>query len=91
MGIYNKLMGDGMAVIRVGLIALPFVAFGLFCLLVSSSLSNRVAFFALCMSVLFIGISLYFLCWIIERDSGSSKMKEISEPIREGSEGFFIT
>lgn len=91
LSIYRTFMQDSMIAIRVGLVALPFVLFVLFCVFVSDSVSNRIAAFALLSSLLFIGISLYFLCWILERDCGTRQMQEISEPIKEGSEGFFIT
>jgi len=80
-----------MLAVRVCAGLLPLVSFVLFCLFVSDSLSNRLAFFALMTSIFFMGVSLYFLCWILEKDCGSRKMQEISEPIKEGSEGFFIT
>ena len=88
---YHFLMQDSMVAVRVALLAAPFVVFGLFCLLVSDQLSSRIAFFALMMSIFFIGISLYFLCWILEKDTGTRQMRDISEPIKEGSEGFFMT
>jgi hypothetical protein len=31
------------------------------------------------------------LGWILEKDIGPRSMQEVAEPIREGSEGFFMT
>jgi len=80
-----------MAILRVVLALLPLVFFILFCVFVSEELSNRISFFALMASILFMGVALYFLCWILERDTGTRQMREIADTIKEGSEGFFIT
>jgi len=50
-----------------------------------------IAFFALVVSLVFIAISMWLLCWILDKDQGSRAMQDISDPIKEGSEGFFIT
>lgn len=34
---------------------------------------------------------MWMLCWILAKDEGTSAMQEVSDPIKEGSEGFFIT
>lgn len=88
---YYKLNKDNMAGVRMAICACPFVLIGLFCLLVSSSTSNVIAFSALVISLVFIGVSLWMLCWILDKDQGSRSMQDISDPIKEGSEGFFIT
>jgi Na+/H+-translocating membrane pyrophosphatase len=80
-----------MAGVRIGIAVTPVLLIGLFCLLISSSTSNVIAFSALVISLVFIGVSLWMLCWILDKDQGSRSMQDISDPIKEGSEGFFIT
>ena len=58
---------------------------------VSDSSSNVIAFSAFIISIVFMIISFWMLGWILEKDSGTSAMKDIGDPIKEGSEGFFIT
>jgi Na+/H+-translocating membrane pyrophosphatase len=67
------------------------VALILFALFVSNSNSNLIAFFALVVSLVFMTISMWLLCWILDKDPGTRQMQEVSDPIKEGSEGFFIT
>jgi inorganic pyrophosphatase len=62
-----------------------------FYVLVSSSFSNLIAYSALTVSVTFILISIGLLGWILAFPVGPRAMQEISETIREGSEGFFMT
>jgi hypothetical protein len=88
---YYKLNKDDMAGVRIGIAVTPVLLIGLFCLLISSSTSNVIAFSALVISLVFIGVSLWMLCWILDKDQGSRSMQDISDPIKEGSEGFFIT
>lgn len=63
----------------------------LFALFVSNSTSNLIAFFAMVVSMVFVVISMWLLCWILDKDQGSRAMQDVSDPIKEGSEGFFIT
>lgn len=63
----------------------------MFALFVSSKSSNLVAFAALVISTMFIAFSMYMLGWILDQDIGTKAMQEIADPIREGSEGFFMT
>jgi hypothetical protein len=69
----------------------PIALLILFALFVSNSTSNLIAFFALLLSIVFIIISIWLLCWILDKDPGTRKMQDISDPIKEGSEGFFMT
>ena len=73
------------------IMATPLVVIMLFYLLISNSTSNIIAFSALVVSLVFIGISMWMLCWILDKDQGTRAMQDISDPIKEGSEGFFIT
>eukprot|EP00916_Digyalum_oweni_P025977 GHVL01042767.1.p1 GENE.GHVL01042767.1~~GHVL01042767.1.p1 ORF type:complete len:820 (-),score=120.10 GHVL01042767.1:1300-3759(-) len=48
----------------------------------------------ICISCILISIcgilySFWLLCWIMSFDEGTVSMREVSDPIREGSEGFF--
>jgi inorganic pyrophosphatase len=69
----------------------PTVAVGLFALFISSSTSNLIAFFAFVNAIQYIIFSLWLLGWILEKDIGPRSMQEVAEPIKEGSEGFFMT
>ena len=62
-----------------------------FALFISSAMSNIIAFVAFIVSLMFIGISIWMLGWILDKDVGPRSMQEIAEPIKEGSEGFFMT
>ena len=80
-----------MMAVKLGLAVAGPVSIVAFALLVSSATSNLVAYIALTVSVMFMGISMWMLGWILEKDCGPRAMQEIAEPIREGSEGFFMT
>lgn len=67
------------------------VAVGLFALFVSSTTSNLIAFYAFTNALTYIIFSLWMLGWILEKDVGPRSMQEVAEPIKEGSEGFFMT
>lgn len=88
---YYKLKQPQMAGVRAGLFASPLLALLFFYLFISSSTSNTIAFTALVISVVFIAISMWMLCWILDKDQGTRAMQDISDSIKEGSEGFFIT
>jgi inorganic pyrophosphatase len=42
-------------------------------------------------AITYIIFSMWLLGWILEKDIGPRSMQEVAEPIKEGSEGFFIT
>ena len=88
---YYRLHHDRMSGVRIGFIAVPFIMIFLFVMLISSSTSNVIAFSALTISLAFIAISFWLLCWILDIDPGTREMKDISDAIKEGSEGFFLT
>jgi len=58
---------------------------------VSDKYGNVVAFMTLQISIWFMVISMWMLVWILKKDVGDEDMLEIANPIKEGSEGFFIT
>ena len=62
-----------------------------FALFISNSTPNLIAFIALVTALVFVGVSMWMLCWILAKDEGSRAMQDVSDPIKEGSEGFFIT
>ena len=77
--------------VKIGLCLAPFAIIFAFSLFVSNSTSNLIAFSALVISVTFMAWSVWILCDILDRDQGTRAMQDISDPIKEGSEGFFIT
>ncbi len=88
---YNLLTSDSMKMVRIVLAIIPFALIFSFSLFVSNSYSNIIAFSSLVISIIFMGVSFWMLGWILAKDSGSQAMKDIGDPIKEGSEGFFIT
>lgn len=91
MRIYYMANNYGMLTVKAAAIIMPIVLMIVFSLFISKSKSNLIAFFALLMSIEFILVSIWMLCWILEKDQGTRKMQEVSDPIKEGSEGFFVT
>lgn len=69
----------------------PFVGVLLFYTFISSKYGNVVAFSTLLISVWFLVVSAWMLVWILKKDVGDEDMLEVANPIKEGSEGFFIT
>lgn len=74
MRTYYMVNGYGMGLIRLAAIVVPIILMVLFSMFISNSYSNLIAFFALVVSVLFIFISLWILCWILEKDVGTRAM-----------------
>lgn len=67
------------------------VTIGAFAVCISSSKSTLIAFAAFVIAIQFIMFSIWMLGWILDKDIGPRSMQEIAEPIKEGSEGFFMT
>ena len=67
------------------------IAVALFAMFVSTSASNLIAFYAFSNAITYICLSMWLLGWILEKEIGPRSMQEVAEPIREGSEGFFMT
>lgn len=57
----------------------------------SNSTAYVIAFASLVISFSFMVISIWILCDILDKDAGTREMQDVSDPIKEGSEGFFIT
>ena len=91
MQIYRSFSSDSMFVVKVGIALTGPVAILLFAMFVSSAASTLVAFITMIISLMFVLLSMHMLGWILDKDIGPRSMQEIAEPIREGSEGFFIT
>jgi Inorganic H+ pyrophosphatase len=88
---YYWINSDSFQMVKIGAFLAPFIAIGFFYLFVSSSTSNLIAFSALSFSIFFMAFSIWLLCWILDKDVGTRAMQDVSDPIKEGSEGFFIT
>ena len=91
MNWYRRFQSDSMFALKIGIMASAPAAIVLFALFISSAASTLVAFVTFVVSISFIVLSLHMLGWILDKDIGPRSMQEIAEPIREGSEGFFMT
>ena len=80
-----------MFAVKIGVIVSAPASILLFAMFISSAASTLVAFVTMVISISFIAISMNMLGWILDKDIGPRTMQEIAEPIKEGSEGFFIT
>jgi len=89
-GLYQQFWIDNKLVVGGILVGGP-ISILLFYLFISSSFSNLIAYSAMTVSLTFILISVGLLGWILAFPVGPRAMQEISETIREGSEGFFMT
>lgn len=91
LGIYHGLNLEQNDMIKYGALGLPVLLITLFYCFISSSTSSLISFAAWNFSILFIVISGWMLCEILNKDVGPKAMQDIAEVIREGSEGFFLT
>jgi len=74
LSIYYHLRKDSMKGVLFGLYATPLIMIFLFWLLISDTTSNVIAFSALVVSLVFIAISMWMLCWILDKDQGTRAM-----------------
>ena len=88
---YVRMQSDAYLPIKVAFFVAAPVTVALFALFISNSSSNLIAFFAFTSSITYIIFSLWLLGWILEKEIGPRCMQEVAEPIKEGSEGFFMT
>lgn len=65
---YYHLQKDNFQTAKIGIIAIPIIVFVLFAMFVSNSTSNLIAFFAMVISLVFVTISMWILCWILDKD-----------------------
>ena len=91
MHYYRQFNTDGMFVFKIAALATGPAVILLFAVFVSSAASSLIAFFSLIVSLMFVGVSMNMLGWILDKDIGPRSMQEIAETIKEGSEGFFKT
>jgi hypothetical protein len=89
--IYLKMQHEAYLPLKGAFIISTPLALLLFAMFVSTSTSNLIAFGSLINAITYIIFSLWMLGWILEKDIGPRSMQEVAEPIREGSEGFFMT
>lgn len=68
---YYSMQKDNFRIAKITIIAIPIISMVLFSLFISNSTSNLIAFFALTVSIVFVCISLWILCWILDKDEGS--------------------
>ena len=88
---YRLIQSDSMFMFKVGLFLAGPAAILIFAMCISSTASTLVAFVTMIWSLMFVGISMNILGWILDKDIGPRSMQEVAEPIKEGSEGFFKT
>lgn len=62
-----------------------------FYIFISNSTANLIGFTAFVISVAFIVFSIWMLGSILDNSCGTKAMQDVADPIREGSEGFFMT
>jgi hypothetical protein len=88
---YYFIFSLSMRPVAIGLCCLPFASIFFFYVFISSSVSNLIAFTSMTISIVFMCISMWMLCWILDKDQGPRSMQDVSDAIKEGSEGFFKT
>jgi hypothetical protein len=71
---YYHLQKDNFQTAKIGIVAIPILMFTLFAFFVSNSTSNLIAFFAMTISIVFVFVSLWILCWILDKDCGTRAM-----------------
>jgi hypothetical protein len=65
---YYFLQKNNFQTAKIAIVVIPLALMLLFALFISNSTSNMIAFFALVVSMVFIVISLWILCWILDKD-----------------------
>jgi hypothetical protein len=88
---YYLIFSDAMRPVAIGLCCLPFGFILFFYVFISSSVSNLIAFITMIISIVFVFVSMWMLCWILDKDQGPRSMQDVSDSIKEGAEGFFKT
>lgn len=88
---YRRVQSEAFKPIKLGTLAFGPVMVLLFSLFVSNTTANLLAFSAFIISAMFIGFSIWLLGQILDHHTGTRGMQEVADPIREGSEGFFMT
>lgn len=71
---YYAINGDKMKGFKIGIVITPFILLFAFAMFISSSPANLIAFCAILVSLAFMVVSLWLLCWILDKDVGSRQM-----------------
>jgi len=53
--------------------------------------TSSILVFVLALTIVMLCFAIYLAKWVLSRDEGTPEMQEVSEAIREGAEGFFVT
>jgi len=88
---YKQIETKEMSVIKYGALAAVPGSILFFYIFISSNLANMMAFTSFAISVGFIMFSFWLLGSILDNNPGTKAMQDVADPIREGSEGFFVT
>lgn len=88
---YKRVQSKELAAVKFGALAGVPISMLLFTLFISNSTANVICFFAFVVSCSFIIFSIWLLGQILDNPTGTRAMQEVADPIREGSEGFFMT
>lgn len=88
---YRRVETKELTAVKYGAIAFAPVSMLVFTMFISNTMANTIAFFAFAVSCTFILFSIWLLGSILDNDTGTKAMQEVADPIREGSEGFFMT
>jgi hypothetical protein len=88
---YQQVQSKELAPVKTGALAVLPITFLTFYLFISSTTANLICFFAFLTSISFIIFSVWLLGQILDNNTGTRAMQEVADPIREGSEGFFMT
>lgn len=68
---YYAINDDKLKSFKIGIVITPFILLFAFAMFISNSPSNMIAFSAILVSLAFIVVSLWLLCWILDKDVGS--------------------
>ena len=80
-----------MAPVKFGALAAIPGSILIFAIIISNSTANLIGFTAFAVSLGFIVFSIWLLGQILDNSAGTKAMQDVADPIREGSEGFFMT
>lgn len=88
---YKRVESKEMTPIKYGALAAIPGSILVFSLFISNTTANLIGFSAFVISIGFVVFSIWLLGNILDNNAGTKAMQDIADPIREGSEGFFMT
>lgn len=91
LGWYRQVESKELTPLKYGALAITPVSMLFFTMFISNTMANSIAFFAFSVACTFIIFSIWLLGSILDNNTGTKAMQEVADPIREGSEGFFMT